>query len=112
MAEIKVTRKVLFERVKEVMADDLEVVDMCEKYIAQLSAPRKTKVNQEAIDFANAVATHLAEAEGPKLNKELATEMAVSPQKMAAALKRLVEQETVIRIDGEKAKDAPTFVLA
>ena len=112
MAETKVTRKVLFERVKEVMADDVEVVEMCEKYIEQLSKPRKTRVNQEAIDFANAVATHLAEAEGPKLNKELAAEMEVSPQKMAAALKRLVEQETVIRIDGEKAKDAPTFVLA
>lgn len=112
MAETKVTRKDLFERVKTAMADDVEVVEMCEKYIEQLSKPRKPKVNQEAIDFANAVATHLAEVDGPKTNKELAAEMEVSPQKMAAALKRLVEADTVIRVDGEAAKDPATFVIA
>lgn len=112
MAEVKVTHKDLFERIKEVMAHDAEVVEMAEKYIERLSKPRKPKVNQAALDFAAAVATHLSEVEGPITNKALAAEMEVSPQKMAAALKRLVESDTVIRIEGETTKDPATFVLA
>ena len=40
MAE-KITRKDLFARIAETMKDDHEVVEMCEKYIAQLSKPRR-----------------------------------------------------------------------
>lgn len=112
MAEAKTTQKELFERIKEVMADDVEVVALAEKNIERLSKPRKPKVNVEALEFAAGVATHLADIDGPITNKALAAEMEVSPQKMAAALKRLVEAGTVIRMEGETAKEPVTFALA
>jgi tRNA A37 methylthiotransferase MiaB len=83
-----------------------------EKYIAQLSKPRVHKTKPEVVEFRAAVATHLANAEEPKTNKELATELEVSPQKMAAALRWLVQNGNVIRTEGEKKSDPATFVIA
>lgn len=111
MAE-KITRKDLFTRIAEIMKDDHEVVEMCEKYIAQLSKPRVHKTKPEVVEFRAAVATYLANAEEPKTNKELATELEVSPQKMAAALRWLVQNGNVIRTEGEKKSDPATFVIA
>lgn len=108
----KATRKELFERIVNVMADDAEVVEMAEKYIAQLSKPRKKTENKEAAAFRAAVATWLSEHEGAYTNAELAAAMGVSSQKMAAALRRLVADDAVIRIEGEGKNDKPTFTLA
>lgn len=108
----KATRKELFERIVNVMADDPEVVEMAEKYIAQLSKPRKKTENKEAAEFRAAVATWLSEHEGAYTNAELAAAMGVSSQKMAAALRRLVADDAVIRIEGEGKNDKPTFTLA
>lgn len=111
MAE-KITRKDLFARIAETMKDDPEVVAMCEKYIAQLSKPRTHKTKPEVVEFRAAVASYLAEAEGPMTNKELAAAMECSAQKMAAALRWLVENGNVIRTDGEKKSDPAVFVIA
>lgn len=108
----KATRKELFERIVNVMADDAEVVEMAEKYIAQLSKPRKKTENKEAAAFRAAVATWLSEHEGAYTNAELAAAMGVSSQKMAAALRRLVADDVVIRIEGDGKNDKPTFTLA
>lgn len=108
----KATRKELFERIVNVMADDPEVVEMAEKYIAQLSKPRKKTENKEAAAFRAAVATWLTEHEGAFTNAELAAAMGVSSQKMAAALRRLVADDAVIRIEGEGKNDKPTFTIA
>ena len=112
MAETKVTRKELFERIIDAMADDREVVEMCEKYVAQLSKPRKKTENKDAAEFRAAVATWLAEHEGAYTNAELAEAMAVSAQKMSAALRVLVNEDAVIRIEPENKKDKPAFTLA
>lgn len=112
MAETKVTRKELFERIIDSMADDREVVEMCEKYIAQLTKPRKKTENKEAAEFRAAVATWLAEHEGAYTNAELAEAMGVSAQKMSAALRVLVNNDVVIRIEPESKKDKPAFTLA
>ena len=112
MAEVKVTRKDIFARIAERCADDPEIVELCEKQIAQLSKPRKPRENTEAIEFAAAVATELTSVDGPITNKEMAARMGVSPQKMSAAFRRLVAEGTVVRTDGEKAKDPATFMLA
>lgn len=112
MAETKVTRKELFERIIDMMADDHEVVEMCEKYIAQLTKPRKKTENKEAAEFRAAVATWLAEHEGAYTNAELAEAMGVSAQKMSAALRVLVNDDAVIRIEPESKKDKPVFTLA
>lgn len=111
MAE-KITRKDLFVRIAETMNDDPQVVEMCEKYINQLSKPRVHKTKPEVVEFRQAVASYLADAEGPKTNKELAGELGVSAQKMAAALRWLVGEGHVIRTDGEKRNDPATFVIA
>lgn len=112
MAEVKVTRKDIFARIAERCADDPEIVELCEKQIASLSKPRKPRENTEAIEFANAVATEMANMEGPVTNKQLAEICECSPQKMSAALRRLVAEGAVIRTEGEKTKDPATFVLA
>ena len=112
MAEVKITRKDIFARIAERCADDPEIVELCEKQIAQLSKPRKPRENTEAIEFAAAVADVMAEFGEPVTNKMLAERCECSPQKMAAALRRLVNEGAVIRTDGEKSKDPAVFVLA
>ena len=112
MAETKATRKELFERIIEVMADDPEVVEMAEKYIAQLTKPRKKTENKEAAAFRAAVATWLSEHEGAYTNAELTEAMGVSAQKMSAALRRLVADDVVIRVEPEDKKGKPTFTIA
>ena len=112
MAETKATRKELFERIINVMADDPEVVEMAEKYIAQLSKPRKKTENKEAAEFRASVATWLSEHEGAYTNAELTEAMGVSAQKMSAALRRLVADDVVIRVEPEDKKGKPTFTIA
>lgn len=112
MAETKATRKELFERIIEVMADDPEVVEMAEKYITQLTKPRKKTENKEAAAFRAAVATWLSEHEGAYTNAEMAEAMGVSAQKMSAALRRLVADDVVIRVEPEDKKGKPAFTLA
>lgn len=111
MAETKATRKELFKRIIEVMADDPEVVEMAEKYIAQLTKPRKKTENKEAAAFRAAVATWLSEHEGAYTNAELTEAMGVSAQKMSAALRRLVADDVVIRVEPEDKKGKPTFTM-
>ena len=111
MAETKATRKELFERIAEFMNDDPEVVEMAEKYIAQLSKPRKKTENKEAAEFRASVATWLNEHEGAFTNAEMTEAFGVSAQKMSAALRRLVADDVVIRIEGEGKKDKPTFTI-
>ena len=112
MAETKATRKELFERIINVMADDPEVVEMAEKYIAQLTKPRKKTENKEAAEFRATVATWLSVREGAYTNAELAEAMGVSAQKMSAALRRLVADDVVIRIEGEGKNAKATFTIA
>ena len=112
MAETKATRKELFERIINVMANDAEVVEMAEKYIAQLTKPRKKTENKEAAEFRATVATWLSEHEGAYTNAELTEAMGVSAQKMSATLRRLVADDVIIRIEGEGKKDKPTFTIA
>ena len=114
MAENKTTQKDLYARIATVMADDLEVVAFCNKKIEQLernaARPRKTKVNQEVVDFRNAVYAKLLEFDEPQTNKDMAAEFAVTAQKMSAALRFLVKEGRVERIEGEKKSAPATFV--
>lgn len=120
MAETKATRKELFELAKTAVEGDVTLTDeqvealveMFDKYIAQLSKPRKKTENKEAAEFRSAVATWLSEHEGAYTNAEMAEALGVSSQKMAAALRRLVADDVVIRVEGEGKNDKPTFTLA
>ena len=114
MAETKTTQKDLYARIATYMADDPEIVAFCEKKIAQIeknaSRPRKPKVNQEVVDFRNAVYNKLVELEEPQTNKVMAAEFGVTAQKMSAALRFLVKEGRVERIEPEKKSGAATFV--
>lgn len=114
MAEIKTTQKDLYARIAVALADDPEIVEFCERKIAQLernaARPRKTKVNQEVVDFREDVFNKLVEIGEPVTNKELAAEFGVSAQKMSAALRFLGQQGRVTRIEGEKKSAPATFV--
>ena len=101
----KATRKELFERIIS-MTNDVEIVDMCEKYIAALSKPRKKTVNKEAEEFAASLATHMSEVAVPMTCGELAEQMGVSWQKVSAALRRLVADEAVIKVESEGSSKA------
>ena len=114
MAEIKTTQKDLYTRIANLLADDPEIVEFCNKKIDQLNRnaarPRKAKVNQEVIDFREDVYNKLVEIGEPVTNKEMAAEFAVSAQKMSAALRFLVKEGRVERIEGEKKSAPATFV--
>ena len=114
MAETKTTQKDLYIRIANEMAYDPEVVAFCQKKIEQIernaARPRKTKVNQEVVDFRNAVYNKLVELEEPQTNKVMAAEFGVTAQKMSAALRFLVKEGRVERIEPEKKSGAATFV--
>lgn len=116
MTEIKTTQKDLYARIADLLADDTEIVEFCEKKIAQLeraaARPRKAKVNQEVVDFREGVFAALVEKDAPVTNKEMAAEFGVSAQKMSAALRFLVKEGRVTRIEGEKKSAPATFVVA
>jgi predicted HTH transcriptional regulator len=116
MAEIKTTQKDLYTRIATLLADDPEIVEFCEKKLDQLARnaarPRKTKVNLEVEKFREDVLANLAEKDHPVTNKEMAAEFGVSAQKMSAALRMLVKDGKVERIEPEKKSGAATFQIA
>jgi predicted HTH transcriptional regulator len=116
MTETKTTQKDLYARIAVAMADDPEIVEFCQKKIAQIernaARPRKTKVNQEVIDFREDVYNTLAHKDEPVTNKDMAAEFGVSAQKMSAALRFLVKEGRVTRIEGEKKSSPATFAIA
>jgi len=116
MTETKTTQKDLYARIATALADDPEIVTFCEKKIAQIernaARPRKTKVNQEVIDFREDVFNALAGKADPVTNKDMAAEFGVSAQKMSAALRFLVKEGRVVRIEGEKKSAPATFAIA
>ena len=116
MTETKTTQKDLYARIIAAMADDSEIVAFCEKKIAQIeknaARPRKTKVNQEVIDFREDVYNTLAHKDEPVTNKDMAAEFGVSAQKMSAALRFLVKEGRVTRTEGEKKSAPATFAVA
>lgn len=116
MAEIKTTQKDLYTRIANLLADDAEIVEFCNKKIEQLernaARPRKPKVNAEVVEFREKVLAKLAEYDRPVTNKEMAAEFGVSAQKMSAALRFLGKEGKVTRIEPEKKSGAATFEIA
>ena len=110
MAE-KTTQKELFARIAEVMSDDAEVVAMCEKYIDQLSRPRKKRENTEVAEFRAAVATAMEDAGIPVTLQELAEIMGASYQKVRPALTALQEAGVVHVQEKTSAKEKDHFYL-
>jgi hypothetical protein len=115
MATTKTTRAQLFARIAETMANDSEVVEMCEKYIAQLSKPRPHKANPKVAEFAELLYNHMVAEDEELTASEWAGFLSdqvgetVSTQKVSAALSRLVKEGLVDRIVGETKSSKPLF---
>lgn len=104
------TEMEMFAAIADRCSDCEEIVEFCEKKMTQLekrkNAPRKPRFNTEANQFALRVYDMLKSADGPVTNKELVEEMTAkgivtSPQKVAAALARLVNGKVVDGDDPE-----------
>lgn len=118
MASTKTTtRAQLFARIAETMADDTEVVTMCEKYIAQLSKPRPRKTNQEFELFCENVLAVMQNEDAELTSSEWtnvfneANDTDIHVQKMTAALKALVNTSLVTAIRSD-VSSAPTTYAA
>lgn len=103
------TQKEMYAHIAEVMADDAEVVEFCNKKLEQLNKPRKPRTNPEAEEFAESVYQVVIDADNPVTNKDVATALEVKAQKAAAGLKRLVKAGRVVRNDENKPA---TFTVA
>lgn len=117
MTDQKTTRKDLFNRIIAAMSEDAEVVAMCEKYIEQLSKPRVVKVKPEQEAFRADVLDLLKTFEDGATNKEMCAKYAeehdeaVSAQKMAAALRWLVQNGDAETLETAKSDPKRYIVL-
>lgn len=117
MTDQKTTRKDLFNRIITTMSEDAEVVAMCEKYIEQLSKPRVVKVKPEQEAFRADVLDLLKTFEDGATNKEMCAKYAeehdetVSAQKMAAALRWLVQNGDAETLETAKSDPKRYIVL-
>lgn len=109
MAEAKVTQKDMFARIAEMAKDvDQEVVEFAQNKIAQLEARaakakenRKPRFNAESNAFAVQVMELLQNSDEPMTNKQIAEALEVSPQKAAAAVRKIAAGSVAHVEDGE-----------
>lgn len=107
------TQKEMFLHIMETLSDDAEVVEFCQRKLDSLSKPRPKKVNQEAVDFAKAVATFLSD-DGSKAFAcgQIAAALGESTGRVSAALRRLAAEETVVAVPPIKKSGKVTYTLA
>ncbi len=98
------TRKELFNRIAVEMANDPEVVAMCEKYIAALSKPRPRKANPEVAERQAAIATWLSEQGDEGFTQaEVGEALGMKPAQAGFALRALVESGIAYVLEGKKS---------
>lgn len=115
------TQKEMYAHIAQVMANEPEVVEFCEKKLEQLNRPRKKKVNESILAIGEHVTEHLHHADEAMTNKQLTEwynthiadtdEDKVSAQKMAAVLRHLVGTEVVTKTIGEKTSDPAQYSI-
>lgn len=114
----KTTRKDLFARIAATMADDEQVVAMCNKYIEQLSRKKVSKPKPEIEDFRRSVRAILEAQTDAVTNKQICelwaanTGDTVSAQKMAAALRWLVANGYAVSYEPETKNGSKTYLPA
>lgn len=98
----KMTQKEIYELIAENCADIDEIVEFCERKIAQLNKPKVRKANPDVVAFRDSVLVTLGEIGHPVTNKELAEELDVSSQKVSSALRYLIKEGAVMRFEEDK----------
>ena len=102
MAE-KITRKELLIRIKNELSEDPAVVEMCDKYIAALSKPRKPKANPEVGERQAAVATFMESVTEPVTQAMVGEALGIKPGQAGYALRALAGAGIVRLVEGKKS---------
>lgn len=112
----KVTQKELYERIKARMADDADVVALCDKKIEQIAhkaTSANSKKNEANEAMFSAITDVLNGSEGMRaseIHKALVVnDPALTVQKVTAMLKKMVENGEVVKTVEKKVA---TFALA
>jgi DNA-binding transcriptional ArsR family regulator len=106
---IEMTQKEMFAHIAEVMADDAQVVEFCEKKIEQLNNKKSSKrVNKEAEATRAAIATYMAENGDTFTASDIATGMDMSVRVVSSNLTAMKKAGIVevVEIEGG-TKSAP-----
>lgn len=113
------TQKAMFEHIMDVMSDDMEVVEFCERKIAQLSKPRARKTSAAVVEFREKLKAFMAEVDGgPMSCGEMAALMTdqlgevVSAQKVSAAFRYFVKSGEMVEVETEKKSAPKLYAIA
>lgn len=106
------TQKELFTRIAEVMSDDEEVVEFCNKKLAQLSKPSSRKANPEQEAMRAAILTFLSEQDAPSTSATVGEAMGISSRSACGILNYLVKNDQVLVVPAEDKHKAHTYVIA
>lgn len=110
MTTAKLTQRQVYARIMEVMSDDMDVVEFCERKIAQLDKPKSLKKVQEREQFLNAVADAI-DANGKMTSAQVAEKLGVSWQKVSNAIRQLVLDGVVVKAGYDENKRAMYEIL-
>lgn len=112
------TQKAMFEHIMDVMSDDAEVVEFCERKIAQLSKPRVHKTSAAVVEFRGKLFEFMQKTDVPMSCGEVALAMTdqlgetVSPQKVSAGFRYFVKTGEMIEVETEKKSDPKLYAIA
>lgn len=112
------TQKAMFEHIMDVMSDDMEVVEFCERKIAQLSKPRTRKTSAAVVEFREKLKSFMTEVDGPMSCGETAALMTdqlgevVSAQKVSAAFRYFVKSGEMVEVETEKKSAPKLYAMA
>ena len=112
------TQKAMFEHIMDVMSDDMEVVEFCERKIAQLSKPRARKTSAAVVEFREKLKAFMVEVDGPMSCGEVALAMtdqlgeSISAQKVSAGFRHFVQTGEMVEVETEKKSDPKLYTVA
>lgn len=117
MATTGMTQKDMFAHIAEVMSDDLEVVEFCNRKIAQLSKPRIRKTDAKVEEFREKLLDFMKELNSPMGCGELAEIMTdqlgerISAQKVSAAFRWYTDNGVMQVAESAKKSDPKRYEL-
>lgn len=112
------TQKAMFEHIMAVMSDDVEVVEFCERKIAQLSKPRTRKTSAAVLEFRAALKDYMAEVDEAVSCGQAALALTermgekVSVQKVSAGFRYFVKTGEMFEVETEKKSDPKLYAMA
>lgn len=111
------TERELYHRIMDVMKDDADVVQFCEKKLAHIEKSGKKTENR--IDITNQVLSRYAYCEEEaktargfaRIVNSLSTEENWNTRTASYYLSRMVKEGTVMRINGSKGEAAKYYLI-